>query len=485
VYSTLIGGHGDDRGGGITVDSSNTVYLTGLTYSDDFPLMNPFQKTNGGAGDVFILKLAPDVTPPSPFSPTPGTAPFTFVLGGSVPAAQTIAIPSGGPFSIMTTNAPWASASPQTGTTPGTLTITVNPAGLAPKVYSGTIQIVPPLGTPFTLPVTLNVLAPAPVVKSISPSTVALNSGATTFTVIGAGFTSASVIKFESSSELPTTFIDSGTLQFSLAKDFFTLSGAYSINVVTPQAVPSNSVPFTVGAPGIVFSAVTNAGSYATGAIAPGEIINLFGSNIGPAVGVGLSLTPSGLVSTLLGGVQVLFDGIPAPLVYARSDQLSAIVPYEVGGHPSTQVSIIFNGQSSAPLVVPVAESAPSLFTADASGKSQGAILNQDGSVNSPSNPAGKGSVVVLYGTGEGATDPPSVNGQIAGSVLPKPILPVSVAIDGQDAQVLYAGAAPFEVAGVIQVNVLLPDGINSGSVPVVLKVGSATSQAGVLVSVQ
>ena len=287
------------------------------------------------------------------------------------------------------------------------------------------------------------------------------------------------------STELATKFIDSGALQFSLAKDFFTLSGAYSVNVVTPQTAPSGPLTFIVGAPALALRAITNAGSYANGAVAPGEIISLFGTNMGPATGTGLSLTAAGLVSTSLSGVQVLFDGFPAPLIYVRSDQVSAIVPYEVAGRVTAQVTLVYNGQTSAPLTVPVTDSAPALFTADASGKGQGAILNQDSSVNSPSNPAAKGSVVVLYGTGEGATDPPGVDGQIAGSVLPKPKLPVSVTINGKDAVVLYAGAAPSEVAGLIQVNVLLPDGINSGSVPVVLRVGSATSQAGVLVSVQ
>jgi uncharacterized protein (TIGR03437 family) len=198
-----------------------------------------------------------------------------------------------------------------------------------------------------------------------------------------------------------------------------------------------------------------------------------------------LSLTAAGLVSTSLNGVQVLFDGVPAPLIYVRSDQVSAIVPYEVAGRVTTQVAVGYNGQVSASLTVPVTDSVPALFTSDASGKGQGAILNQDTTVNSPSNPAAQGSVVVLYGTGEGATDPPGVDGQIAGSVLPKSKLPVSVTIDGKDAVVMYAGAAPSEVAGVIQVNVLLPDGVKSGPVPVVLKVGLNTSQAGVMLAVQ
>jgi uncharacterized protein (TIGR03437 family) len=486
IYSTLLGGHGDDRGLAVTVDANDSVYLAGSTGSDDFPLVKPFQKTNGGAGDIFLMKLAPDVAPTSPFSPTPGALLFTYVLGQSAPTAQTVSIPAGGAFSINVLGANWASVTPGAGSAPSTLRINVSPLGLVPNVYSGVIQIVPPAGPAFEIPVTLNVLAIGPLVAGVSPSTVQLNSPATTFTVAGTGFTPASKVRLQAtSSDLPTTFIDANTLQFSLAKDFFTLSGAYSVNVVTPQAAPSNSVIFTVGAPGIVFGAIANAGSYATGAVSPGEIVSLFGSNLGPTTGIGLELTSSGLVSTSLSGVMVLFDGVPAPLVYVRADQISAIVPYEVGGKASTLVSVVFNGQVASPLVVPVAGSVPSLFTADASGKGQGAILNQDSSVNSPSNPAKRGSVVVLFGTGEGLTDPPGINGKIAADELPKPLLPLSVTIDGKDALVLYAGAAPGEVAGVIQVNVVVPDGVSSGAVPVVLKVGLASSRSDVLVSIQ
>jgi len=458
VYSTLIGGHGDDRGGAITVDPSNTVYVTGLTYSEDFPLMKPFQKMYGGAGDVFILKLAPDITPPSPFTPAPGTAKFTFVVGGSVPAAQTITIPSGGQFSITTNNAPWASASPQAGTTPGTLTISVNPAGLVPAVYSGTIQVVPPSGTPFILPLTLNVLAPAPVVTSISPSTVALNSGATAFTVTGSGFTSASVVELQGSAQLTTTFIDSGTLQFSLAKDFFTASGTYSINVVNPQAALSGTLSFTVGTPAPAFAAagVVNAASYASGSVAPGEIVTVFGSNFGTA-----------------GNTSVTFDGVTATIVYVTPTQLAATVPYSVSDAQKTTMIIASNGVSSTPVSLNVTDAVPAIFTSDASGTGQAAALNQDNTVNGPTHPAPAGSVVALYGTGGGA---------LTADALPLLKLPVTATVGGLPATVYYAGIAPGLVEGAMQVNVQIPDGVTPGPVvPVAITVGNATSNTATL----
>jgi uncharacterized protein (TIGR03437 family) len=143
----------------------------------------------------------------------------------------------------------------------------------------------------------------------------------------------------------------------------------------------------------------------------------------------------------MLSNVELLFDGNPAPLLYVQAGQISGIVPYEVAGHADTQVIVKYDGQQSAAFTLPVAPSAPALFTDDASGKGQGAILNLDGSLNSSSHPAEAGSVVVLYGTGAGQTNPPGVDGQITGSTLSKPVLPVTATIDGQPAQVLYAGS--------------------------------------------
>jgi len=461
IYSTLFGGHGDNRGSSLTVDSNDNVYVTGFVAATDFPVLNAFQSTFGGGGDAFLFKLAPDVAPPSPFSPTPGAAQFTLFIGGSLPAPQTISIPSGGPFSITTSNAPWASASPQSGTTPETLTISVNPAGLAPKVYSGTIQIVPPSGTPFTLPVTLNVLAPAPVVTSISPSTVALNSAATTFTVTGSGFTSASVIKFQASSQLTTTFIDSDALQFSLPKDFFTASGTYSVNVSNPQAALSGPLTFTVGAPPPTFAAtsVVNAASYASGSVAPGEIVTVFGSNFGT-----------------MANTSVMFDNVPATLVYVTAMQLAATVPYSVTGANSTTLVITSNGVASTPVSLNVSPSVPAIFSSDASGTGQAAALNQNNTVNGPSNPAAAGSIVALYGTGGGA---------LTTDALPLLKLPVTATVGGVPATVYYAGIAPGLVEGAMQVNVQIPSGVTPGpAVSIAVMVGNATSNT-VTLSIQ
>src|SRR5690606_10255216 len=119
------------------------------------------------------------------------------------------------------------------------------------------------------------------------------------------------------------------------------------------------------------------------------------------------------------------------------------------------------------------------------SGAGQGAILHADYSVNTPEHPAGRGDTVLLYVTGEGQTDPAGVDGQLATAGLPKPKEPVSVTIGGAPAIVDYAGAAPGMVAGVMQINARIPDGIQPGAAEVIVTVGRYSSPYGVSVRVK
>ena len=167
----------------------------------------------------------------------------------------------------------------------------------------------------------------------------------------------------------------------------------------------------------------------------------------------------------------VVFNGVASPLIYVSAGQVSAIVPYSVGASGTAQLTTEYRGLRSNAVTVPIVAAKPGLLTANASGSGPGAIRNQDLSVNTASNPAPRGSIVVLSATGEGATDPDGVDGQVAVSVFPKPRQPVVVRIGGVDAEILYAGAAPSLVAGVIQINAKVP--------------GNAASPAGVTAAIQ
>ncbi len=186
---------------------------------------------------------------------------------------------------------------------------------------------------------------------------------------------------------------------------------------------PASSVP----PPLSTITAVLNAANYGNGAVSPGEIVTIFGTAIGPSTPAGLELDRNGNVSTSLGGVQVLFNGIPAPLTYVSGAQINAVVPYEIGGTLSFSVQVKFLGQTSNAFPLTSSPTAPALFTANGSGTGPGAILNQDNSYNGPANPAPKGSYVVLYLTGEGETVPAGVTGKVTtvsttGPLTPQPL---------------------------------------------------------------
>jgi uncharacterized protein (TIGR03437 family) len=198
---------------------------------------------------------------------------------------------------------------------------------------------------------------------------------------------------------------------------------------------------------------------------------------------VGAQLDSNGLVSSNLSGAQIFFDGKAAPLIYAVAGQISAVVPYEVSGKQQTVVQYSYNGVVSNNATVPVAASAPAIFTEDASGSGPGLVLNGGTSLNTAANPAAGGSVVAVLATGGGTITGGSTDGSIAPGVGTQ-TLPVLATIGGVTATVGYAGPAPGEVSGVMQVNLTVPTGM-TGAQPLVITVGGVASQAGVTVAVK
>ena len=141
----------------------------------------------------------------------------------------------------------------------------------------------------------------------------------------------------------------------------------------------------------------------------------------GPSESVEHRLTEDRRLPTLLADTRILFDGVPAPLLYVSESQSGAIVPYPVAGRSSVDVQVEYKGALSEVMTVPVLPSRPGIFSRDRSGKGQGEILNEDGSLNSPSNPARRGSVITILATGGGESAPGIEDGQILGDVLTNP----------------------------------------------------------------
>jgi uncharacterized protein (TIGR03437 family) len=194
---------------------------------------------------------------------------------------------------------------------------------------------------------------------------------------------------------------------------------------------------------GFSVSAVTNAASNLAGAVAPGEVITMYGSG-------------------LAGAQTALFNGVPAPLLYVTPGQAGAVLPASLSGSSVQGV-----GAASSPVTVPVTSSTPGVFAADGSGRGQAAALNQDGTRNGPSAPAAGGSLLTLFATGEGLAAPSSFH----------------VTIGGVNAEMRAASPAPGQ-AGVLQVTVVVPSGL-TGAASVVLFTGGVPSQDGVTVAVR
>jgi trimeric autotransporter adhesin len=230
-------------------------------------------------------------------------------------------------------------------------------------------------------------------------------------------------------------------------------------------------------------SAITNGASNQTGPIAPGEVIVIYGTNIGPATLTTYQLTSGGQLSTSIGGTSVYVNGAPAPMLYASLYQVSAIVPFGVTGS-AAYVFVENQGQTTAPVIANVTPTAPAVFTANLSGTGQAVAFNSDNSVNSAANPAKAGSIVTLFITGAGATNPPSTDGSLATVPLPLPVAQVTVAIGGKSATVNYAGASLGTVNGIIQVNATVPSGLPAGAASIIVQVGNTASQGNVTVAV-
>ncbi len=241
-----------------------------------------------------------------------------------------------------------------------------------------------------------------------------------------------------------------------------------TLGVSTPKPPP---VPLTI----------THAATFAAGPVAGGEIVSLFGQNLGPATGLSATLDADGKVSTTLGDTQVLVNGVAAPLYYVQDLQINAQLPVESAGHLSVLVEVRRSGVTQASVVADVAPYSPGLFE---TAPFAAALNYPDYTLNGPAHPVAPGSVILLFGTGFGTTSPLETTGLPATAPFGVPEAVVSVFIGGTPAKLLYAGDAPG-FAGLTQLNAVIPDGTPSGQVQVQVSAANVVSPPGVFIQVQ
>jgi len=165
-------------------------------------------------------------------------------------------------------------------------------------------------------------------------------------------------------------------------------------------------------------------------------------------------------------------------------------VPYEVAGLATTTIVVTYQNIPSAGIVQPVGVASLGLFTNNATGTGQASVLNQNYSYNTPASPASQGSYISVYATGGGQTVPASTDGQVTPLAAVPLVLASSITatVGGKPATVVYAGAAPGLVTGVVQFNIQVPTGVSGSALPVVVTINGISagqSQANATVAVQ
>jgi uncharacterized protein (TIGR03437 family) len=527
VYSSYLGGNNVDYLAAITVDSAGNAYVAGWSSSTTFPVVNAYQAAppNTVRSGV-VAKINANVSPSLIYS--------TF-LGGTVDGGllNAIAVDSKGNIYVggrtasatfpVTANAIQTAAAlgAEGVAATGAIVAELNPAeqGAAQLEYStfltgglldqvNAIQlgqngqiVVAGFTQSFVFPTTSDafqrdyagfVIDGVPSSKaflSIIDPTVAGMNGLVYSTFYGGSYSEDANAMALDPTGTVATIAGSAT-----SPDLFVTASAYQPKLSSTYG-DAFVATFYLAQSGPVVASMVNAASFAKANrnFAPGEIVTLFGSNLGPKMLAGAELDSTGHLATTLAGCQFLVNATPAPLVYVQADQVSAILPYEltpqVGGDLENYAQMVCNGTPGNVFEFSVAAADPAIFSATQTGQGQAAVLNQDGSYNSASNPAAGGSIVQIFATGEGVLAPAGQDGRIeTGPVasIPVPALPVTVTF-GTTASpnITYAGVAPGEVDGLLQIDAQLPTGLTPGNVPIVLNIGKNASPQGLTIAVK
>lgn len=494
----------------VTIEGQNNLYTINILpvtaalpigkYTGKITVLTP-NSTNTAAVEIIVnLTIFSD----QPISVSQTSMVFRTTIGVDPPPqtfTATVVPPVAPPTVTAQTSTPvggnWLNV---TSTTSGnTVTITVSPkaAGLAATPltlpYSGLITLTSELASQATqnIIVQLQVDSQAAVLSLTQTKmdfTAAAGSSTATSLNAVVGNTGGGTLAFTAAAATDrggnwlTATPASGTAPGNLtvtANPAGLATGYYTGRVTITATGATNSpmqiaVTLTVGTvPRVAERGIKQGASFSDGTATAGTILSLFGSNLATATQSAQSLP----LPTLMAGAQVKVNGNAAPLFYVSPTQINFQLPTEVTG-ASVTITPSLNSLDGPPVTVPLVASVPGLFSLTSDGAGPGAILKPDFTVVSSSNPAARGSVVLIYGTGFGATAPTVPSGQPAPGDPPglaKLVATPSVSIGGQSAQILFAGFAPGFV-GLFQINAVVPATVTAGNAPVVVTIGSATS---------
>jgi uncharacterized protein (TIGR03437 family) len=474
------------------------------------------------AGVVNPVIINADLTvTQAPTAPAIAPATLSVTFPGSVTAPFVITAGSSPVTFTATTSPSWLTVSPAAGailpSVSATLVATVNPGTLAAQtaLYVGKVTVITTssgVAKTQTVTVNLKVNATPPSISSIWPSLIEAGSANTTLTIRGTGFYAGTTVTTAGSpTPLKVTVLSATAMLATLPATLLTVSGIISLTVTNPSPGGSSAPCLVFIGNSPLITGITNAASYAPGAISPGEIITIFGQNLGPTTPVQLTVAngiaqggASGAFGA--GGIDVTIDTLDAPIIYASDTQVSVQVPYGVqlgtvaAGTPGI-IALTNGSNAQTQAFTDVVSAAPGIFTMASSGSGQALVLNYDpvtlsSTINSASTPARIGSTITIFLTGEGdyaAATWPTETGFMVPATAPASTgqypqlspLP-SVTIGGVPAPaVSYAGPIPTCIMGLLQINVVIPTGATTGAaVPLLVTIGGTQTQANLTLAV-
>lgn len=479
----------------VKVTVNPTTLPVGI-YSDTITVYTP---------DTFGDPVAIPVTltvkaPPSDLRVTPTTLSITHRLGDPVPQPVFVHLTTTGAllaYTAANTGTKWMRLAPAGGAVfPGfrsSIAVSADITDLPPGTQKGTFAINAPDAVTKTTQVNVNLtIQPGvPAVASVWPPRVTRGATETTVTITGERFFSGTLVK-SGSTTLKSTVLGTNSLLAVIPAPLMANPGTVPITVLNPDpgggAAPA--LHFEVLPPGPLILAAVNAASQRPGGIAPGSVITIYGSGLGPDVLTAFDgATP--FVPDTMGGTRVFLSGEPLPVIYSSARQVSASAPNTLSPDRPGFLEVEYNGVRSGGFAVLSAKAAPGIFTSSGTGTGTAAAFQVDAAtgaliLNSDKTPAVKGDILVLYVTGAGPTLPIPWDGFIATEASPVSIPNVSVLLGDVNAEVLYAGATPGLITGIVQINARIPENSPTGkTVPLTVRVENASSPPGVTISVK
>lgn len=470
VYAASFGGSSTDYPEGAVAGAGGSLFITGQTYSPDFPTTPNTAVTTNPSGAASFPGLA-TFTSFTVRLNSSGSAFLYSTLGNPGEQGLAIALDPSGDAQVLEQGAGNdLFLRRYKGDGSGILFETplrvANPSivGEVPTMAIDTADVTTVVG------VTNNVTFPA--YQAVQ---------ACQFTVTG-GDPNGFLIRIDGSGDLLQSTWLQGTgppefpllsvspaTAFELVWSITDLSqGANELDLLT-LAPQSTATPVNLACLG-------NSATLSGAPLAPGEIIILFGDGIGPIIPGVAQLGSNGLFPASISNTQVTFDGVPAPLLYVSSSQINAVTPFGLAPNATTQVCVRYEGTLTNCIAAGVSAAAPGVFLNPAT-PYYAAALNQDGTLNSQQNPLHAGSIITLFATGLGDVTPVPADGSIVQLPLPTQDLKVQVQVPNPDQNspepyfttVQYAGPAPLEIAGLSQINVQIPDFILEYSGPLMV----------------